>query len=146
MNIYLYSFVRKTLLSQEHYSQKNYIHLQYCGGMNIIRLIRVILFDVILHLCDTATDILQIYFLFLGKLISSYLNRWWTAILNFLSYKFRNNIIFTVDNFQMIQQEIGDIVCFLCGCFGFQLLLPNYIISQPVLGTEKIFFRYFSVL
>ena len=144
MNIYLYSFVRKTLLSQEHYSQKNYIHLQYCGGMNIIRLIRVILFDVILHLCDTATDILQIYFLFLGKLISTYLNRWWTAF--FLSYKFRNNIIFTVDNFQMIQQEIGDIVCFLCGCFGFQLLLPNYTISQPVHGTEAIFIRCFSVL
>ena len=35
--------------------------------MGVLRIIRVILFDVILHLCDTTTDILQIYFLFLGK-------------------------------------------------------------------------------
>ena len=30
--------------------------------MDILTIIRVVLFDVILHICDTITDLLQIYF------------------------------------------------------------------------------------
>ena len=42
-----------------------------CRNLGVLRIVRVILFDVILHICDSVTDLLQIYFLFQGKMVNS---------------------------------------------------------------------------
>ena len=37
------------------------------SALYVLRIVRVVLFDVILHIGDTTTDLLQIYYLYQGR-------------------------------------------------------------------------------
>ena len=87
------------------------------SALYVLRIVRVVLFDVILHIGDTATDLLQIYYLYQGR-YNKNISKYRTINIHIYVYIYISNFI----NFQMIQLETGNTVYFRCGYFGVQLL------------------------
>ena len=97
------------------------------SALYVLRIVRVVLFDVILHIGDTTTDLLQIYYLYQGRYNRNILEYHTTKIYIYM-YIYISNFI----DFQMIQLETGNTVYFRCGYFGVQLLLQWYITSHLI--------------